>query len=76
MSLRAATLLLLLAAPMAAQDVFDTPDPLDDDFVTGVAVGEKIPDFAIPDRNGKPWNFDAIKGPKGALLLFYRSADW
>jgi hypothetical protein len=69
-------LLLLLAVPLAAQAVFDTPDPLDDDYVTGVAIGEEIPWFRIPDLNGKLWDFDAIKGPEGALLLFYRSADW
>jgi peroxiredoxin len=43
---------------------------------TGVAVGEKIPPFEALDQNGRSWTFDSIKGPNGAVLLFYRSADW
>jgi len=73
---RSFLLLLSLAVPVTAQDVFDEPDPLDDGLVTGVDVGEAIPDFRLPDLNGKLWSFDDLKGPNGAVLLFYRSADW
>ncbi len=59
-----------------AQEVFDSHDPLDDNFQTGPAVGGKIPPFRGIDQNGRAWDFDSIKGPQGALLLFYRSADW
>ncbi len=62
--------------PVSAQEVFDRDDPLDEDMKTGLAVGERIPSFEAVDQTGKSWDFDAIKGPKGALLLFYRSADW
>jgi hypothetical protein len=55
---------------------FDTPDPTDEDMRTGVPIGASIPPFEAVDADGKAWNFDAIKGPRGALLLFYRSADW
>lgn len=68
--------LLLSTTPTMAQEVFDTHDPLDDNMETGPAVGEKIPAFRAVDQNGQAWDFDSIKGPKGALLLFYRSADW
>jgi cytochrome oxidase Cu insertion factor (SCO1/SenC/PrrC family) len=72
---------ILLALTVAgtslhAQEVFDKPDPVDDNMQTGVAVGERIPTFEAPDQNGRSWTFDTIKGPKGAVLLFYRSADW
>ena len=69
--------LLLSLAPLAfAQEEFDTVDPLDDDFTTGVAVGATIPEFRAVDVDGTTWDFERIRGPKGAVLHFYRSADW
>ena len=46
------------------------------DVRTGPEVGEKIPDFRVRDQHGKWIDFDTIKGPKGALIVFHRSADW
>jgi cytochrome oxidase Cu insertion factor (SCO1/SenC/PrrC family) len=43
---------------------------------TGPAVGEKIPGFEAVDQSGRPQTFETLKGAKGLLLLFYRSADW
>jgi len=42
----------------------------------GPQVGERVPDFALNDQNGKTWTLQAVMGPKGAMLVFYRSADW
>jgi len=42
----------------------------------GSQVGERAPDFTLNDQNGKPWTLQSIMGPKGAMLVFYRSADW
>jgi len=42
----------------------------------GSQVGERVPDFSLPDQNGKVWTLRSIMGPKGAMLVFYRSADW
>lgn len=42
----------------------------------GPQVGEQVPDFSLPDQNGQIWSRDSILGPKGAILLFHRSADW
>jgi peroxiredoxin len=42
----------------------------------GPQVGQLVPDFRLGDQNGKVWTRASIMGPKGALLLFYRSADW
>lgn len=42
----------------------------------GPQVGERVPDFTLKDQNGKPWTLKSILGPKGAMLVFYRSADW
>jgi len=43
---------------------------------TGPNAGEKVPDFRLRDQNGNARTLASILGPKGALLVFYRSADW
>ena len=42
----------------------------------GPQVGERVPDFSLPDQNGRTRTLQSILGPKGALLVFIRSADW
>ena len=42
----------------------------------GPQVGERVPDFRLKDQNGKEWTRQSIVGPKGAMLVFVRSADW
>lgn len=43
---------------------------------TGLAVGAKIPAFEMTDQNGQAQTFEKLRGPKGMLLVFFRSADW
>jgi peroxiredoxin len=43
---------------------------------TGPAVGSPLPDFSAPDQAGQTQTLKSIMGPKGAMLVFYRSADW
>jgi hypothetical protein len=42
----------------------------------GLAVGQKAPAFAARDQFGRVQTFDTLKGSKGTVLLFFRSADW
>ena len=42
----------------------------------GPQVGQLVPDFSLKDQNGKVWTRQSIMGPRGAMLLFFRSADW
>lgn len=42
----------------------------------GPQVGERVPDFNLKDQGGKSRTLQSIMGPKGAMLVFYRSADW
>lgn len=42
----------------------------------GPQVGQRVPDFALKDQNGKTRTLQSIMGPKGAMLVFIRSADW
>jgi hypothetical protein len=36
----------------------------------------RIPDFSLPDQSGSSRTFADIRGPNGAMVVFYRSADW
>ena len=42
----------------------------------GPQVGERVPDFSLPDQHGQIQTLDSIMGPNGIMLLFHRSADW
>jgi hypothetical protein len=51
-------------------------DAQNDGLKTGPEVGQEVPDFTLPDQNGKRWTLSELMGPKGLLLVFVRSADW
>jgi hypothetical protein len=42
----------------------------------GLEVGSNAPAFSAPDQFGVEQNLGTLKGPKGTVLLFFRSADW
>ncbi len=42
----------------------------------GPQVGDRVPDFSLKDPTGKNWTLQSVMGPKGAMLVFFRSADW
>jgi peroxiredoxin len=42
----------------------------------GPRVGQTVPDFTPKDQYGKVWTRESIMAPKGAILVFFRSADW
>ena len=42
----------------------------------GPPVGARMPDFALPDQDGKTRTLQSLLGPRGAVILFFRSADW
>lgn len=42
----------------------------------GLRAGQKAPDFSAADQFGKTQTLETLRGPKGTVLLFYRSADW
>ncbi len=42
----------------------------------GLAVGQQAPNFSLPDQFGRKQTLDSLKGAKGTVLLFFRSADW
>lgn len=42
----------------------------------GPAIGAKIPTFEARDAEGKSVRWEDIAGPKGTVLVFFRSAKW
>lgn len=74
-SVSVAALLTAVAAytPASAQS---QPRQKIDVSKLGPQVGERVPDFNLKDQNGKNLNLKSITGPKGAMLVFLRSADW
>jgi hypothetical protein len=42
----------------------------------GPQVGTRVPDFSLPDQHGQTRTLRSVMGPKGTLLVFFRSADW
>jgi cytochrome oxidase Cu insertion factor (SCO1/SenC/PrrC family) len=42
----------------------------------GLEVGQHAPAFALTDQFGHEQSNETLKGSKGTVLLFFRSADW
>jgi len=63
---------------------FDAPAPLGhpariglpDGHATGPEVGDRLPDFELPDANGNLVSYHASRGSAKSVVVFYRSAVW
>jgi hypothetical protein len=64
-------LAILLAVPVHAQ----TRTQIDVSKL-GPQVGARVPDFTLADQSGRQRTLQSIMGPRGAMLVFVRSADW
>ena len=42
----------------------------------GPQPGGRVPDFTATDQTGASRSLTSMLGPKGAMLVFSRSADW
>jgi len=42
----------------------------------GIEVGQRAPAFALPDEFGREQSNQTLRGSRGTVLLFFRSADW
>ena len=52
------------------------PPPPVDLTAVGPQVGTKVPGFSGVDQFGRTHTLESSLGPKGAMLVFFRSADW
>lgn len=63
---------------------FDAPAPLGhpgrlglpDGHATGPEIGERLPDFELPDQHGRLIRFHEDRGQAPAVVVFFRSAVW
>jgi|TARA_A100001037_G_scaffold291581_1_gene305850 hypothetical protein len=49
---------------------------LPDGQSTGPEVGDRLPDFTLPDANGNLISFHKDRGKAKSAIVFYRSAVW
>jgi hypothetical protein len=63
--------LVAAASVLAAQ-----APPAVDTSKIGPQVGAVAPAFSGTDQFGQPQTLATAMGPKGAMLVFFRSADW
>jgi hypothetical protein len=64
----------LVYALMVAHAVTFASQP--DIAALGPQVGAEIPRFAALDQFGRRQTLESIVGAQGAMVVFYRSADW
>jgi len=50
--------------------------PASSDFPTGPEIGERLPEFQLPNQDGKMIDFHQDRGDSKAVVVFYRSAVW
>lgn len=65
-------LALVLSGSMTAGQAPAPPDV----SKLGPQVGTAVPPFEGVDQFGKPRTLASSAGPKGTMLVFFRSADW
>lgn len=66
------SMLALLFVPLLSQ----APRTPVDVARLGPQVGERVPAFSLRDQSGTTWTLPSVMGPKGAMIVFYRSVDW
>ena len=76
MSILSAVLLCLLGNATGNAQQSDAPPPPVPLEERGLRVGEPLPKFELIDQRGRRQTFETLRGPKGLVLLFVRSADW
>jgi hypothetical protein len=70
-SLFLASVVVVSTASAGAQ----APQPVDTSTL-GPQVGTEVPPVSGVDQFGKSHTLESIAGPKGTMLVFFRSADW
>ena len=64
------------AVSLAGAGQSGSPAPKIDLNRTGPQIGTRLPDFVLYDQRGQTHSLKSLLGPKGAMIVFFRSADW
>ena len=71
-----AAALVLLASSLALDAQAPPVSGRPDIQKLGPQVGERVPDFTLTDQEGRSRTLASLLGPRGLMLVFFRSADW
>ena len=63
-------------ADIQTEEWIEFVEAQNDGYRTGPGIGEKVPEFTLPDQSGRSRSLRELMGPNGLLLVFSRSADW
>ena len=50
--------------------------PAGTDFPSGPEVGTRLPDFSLPNQDGRTIDFHSDRGDAKSVVVFFRSAVW
>ena len=50
--------------------------PATNEFPTGPEVGERLPEFSLPNQSGEIIDFHKDRSDSKAIVVFYRSVVW
>jgi cytochrome oxidase Cu insertion factor (SCO1/SenC/PrrC family) len=64
------------ASGFALRQQSNPPVPMVDVETVGPKVGDALPEFSLHDQGGQTRSLKSLLGPKGAVIVFFRSADW
>ena len=71
------TLLVMAGGADQAGALQSTDRPITVDVATvGPKVGDRLPEFNLHDQHGETRSLTSLLGPNGAMIVFFRSADW
>ncbi len=65
-----------ITVPMASGDFPARRYPASHEFPTGPEVGERLPEFTLPNQNGELIDFHEDRGHAKSIVVFYRSVVW
>jgi len=66
---------LLFATSVSVAAARQQPVPIDTTAI-GPKVGATVPEFSGIDQLGRDQSLSGAMGPKGVMVVFFRSADW
>ena len=73
---RVVILLCVISAVGIAARQSSTPAATIDVETVGPKIGDALPEFSLRDQSGHVRSLKSLLGPNGAVIVFFRSADW
>ena len=76
LALGVGVLCVLSAIGIAARQQSSAPVTTIDVDTVGPKVGDALLEFSLRDQTGQLRSLRSLLGPNGAVIVFFRSADW